>query len=443
MSLINLIPFAVAIWLGLFLITRGAHPRLRLTALGLFFYAAALAADESLSQALRLLPPVLWVGAIVHLDLRVADKHPTLLALWKWLLLPVTILLGGFFLLDPSASQCVLSKWIVLLLGLTPLFWTLFLMHDFIALLPSKQATGILFTATLFFALGEGFVLLPLNANVQRYVLPAIGFDLLILGFCMAWFDAFDEGETFLPEMIRSFALTSIITMIFAGQVGFVIVIQTGLTEGMQLLLTTTVIASIVIAVFGNSLQNKLDVIAFSRAPSVREARNRLQAESDILSRKDAGLNLKEMSEEERSRFTRRALSHFGDLTRLASNPLTQLPVIEQHLRMKNIPDTTLARAAELKAVLTELIAKLKPQSEKLFDTTDEWRFYNSVHFPYVAGLRPYSRSDKPIAPHEQEANEWFRTFVPERTLHNWQNAAAKLIAQELWESNYVIASER
>jgi hypothetical protein len=29
---------------------------------------------------------------------------------------------------------------------------------------------------------------------------------------------------------------------------------------------------------------------------------------------------------------------------------------------------------------------------------------------------------------------EWFRTNVPERTLHNWQNAAAKLVAQDLRE---------
>ena len=29
-------------------------------------------------------------------------------------------------------------------------------------------------------------------------------------------------------------------------------------------------------------------------------------------------------------------------------------------------------------------------------------------------------------------ALDWFHTSVPERTLHNWQNAAAKLIAEDL-----------
>jgi hypothetical protein len=438
MLLVQLIPFASAIWLGLFLLRRGAHPRLRFAAYGLLLYAAALITNiPNLALALRLLPPILWVGAVMHLDQRVIDRHPTLLAFWRWALIPVTILLGGFFLLNPSASQAFPFNWISLFLGLTPLFWTIFLLHDFIVFLRPRQATGVLFTATIFFALGEGFLLLPFDTRVQQIVLPAIGFDILLLGFCIAWFDALDEGEAFLPEMLRSFVQTFIVTLIFAGQIGFVIAIQTGLTTTMQLLLISTVLASVVFSVFGDALQSRLDDFAFARVPSVREAKRQMETEAGIWSRKDAGINLKEMNDEERSRFTRRALSHFGDLPRLASNPLTQLPVIEQRLRTRNIPDTTLARAAELKAVLTEAIAKLKPHGEKLFDATDEWRLYNSVYFPYVAGLRPYSRNEKATAPHEQEASRWFQAFVPERTLHNWQNTAAKLIANDLWEHNW------
>jgi hypothetical protein len=439
MILLNLIPFGVSMWLGLFLLARGSHPRLRLAALGLLFYAAALVThDSNVSLLLRLLPPILWVGAILYLDQRVTDKHPTLFVLWKWILLPVTLLLTGFFLISPSASSTSPFIWISLFIGLTPLFWTLMLIQDLISLLRPRQAAGALFTATLFFALGEAFLLLPVDWFPQQYVLPAIGIDLLFLGFCMAWFDAFDEGETFLPDMMRSFVLTVIIVLIFAGQVGFMIAIQTGLTEGMQILLTTTIFASVLISVFGNRLQNKLDDLAFARLPSVRDARTRLQTESTILSRKDAKIDLSALSEEQRSRLTRRALSHFGDLTRLASSPLTQLPVIESRLKTRNTPDTTLDRASELKSLLTESILKLKPQTNKLFDTTDEWRFYNALFFPYVAGLRPYSKNqEKDLASHEKEAINWFHAFVPERTLHNWQNAGAKLIATDLWESNF------
>ena len=238
--------------------------------------------------------------------------------------------------------------------------------------------------------------------------------------------------------MIRSLVLTSIIVLIFAGQVSFIVAIQTGLTYGMKFLLTTTVLASVLIAIFGSSLQNLLDGFAFSHNPSFWEERRRLVTESVILSRKDAGIELSKLNEEERSRLTRRALSHFGNLNRLASNPLTQLPVIELKVKERDIPNTTLDRANELKSVLTESILKLKPQSEKDFDTTDEWRFFNALFFPYVAGLRPYSRTqEKDLAGYEKDALEWFQSFVPERTLHNWQNTAAKLIANDLWESNF------
>lgn len=439
MFLLHLIPFTLSAWLGVFLLGRGTHPRLRLTSLGLLFYAAALAIDlPNLSLALRLLPPVFWVGAILYLDQHIIDGHPILFALWKWLLLPVTFLLGGFFLLEPAAATAFPFSWISFIIGLTPLFWTLSLIRDYRALLRPRQVTGILFIATLFFGLGEAFLLFPTKWIPQQYALPAIGMDLLLLGFCIAWFDAFDEGETFLPDMLRSLALTLILVSIFAGQIGFVIAIQTGLTQGMQTLLTTTILASVFIAVFGNTLEDRLDGFALPQAPSVRETRARLSVESAALSRKDLQIDLSSLNEGERSRLTRRALSHFGNLTRLASSPLTQLPAIERRLKSRGAPDTTLERAAELKSLLTESILKLKPQNGKEFDTTDEWRFYNALFFPYVKGLRPYSRSqEKNLADFEKEAVHWFQAFVPERTLHNWQNAGAKLIANDLWERDF------
>jgi hypothetical protein len=61
------------------------------------------------------------------------------------------------------------------------------------------------------------------------------------------------------------------------------------------------------------------------------------------------------------------------------------------------------------------------------------------LFFPYVKGLRPYSRSqEKDLAGFEKEAVDWFQAFVPERTLHNWQNAGAKLIANDLWEDSFL-----
>jgi len=45
-------------------------------------------------------------------------------------------------------------------------------------------------------------------------------------------------------------------------------------------------------------------------------------------------------------------------------------------------------------------------------------------------GLKPYSRRTD----YTGNGLDWFRTYVPERTLYNWKNAAAKLVAQDLRE---------
>jgi hypothetical protein len=96
-----------------------------------------------------------------------------------------------------------------------------------------------------------------------------------------------------------------------------------------------------------------------------------------------------------------------------------------------------LDRAQALKSLLVQSIQKLKPQSEMRFGVTDEWRYYNALHFPYVVGLKPYTRRADYDSLDEtsRAALDWFQTSVPERTLHNWQNTAAKLIAEDIRRS--------
>ena len=62
--------------------------------------------------------------------------------------------------------------------------------------------------------------------------------------------------------------------------------------------------------------------------------------------------------------------------------------------------------------------------------------YYNALYFPYVLDLKPYAIRPLPAPadPILQQARDWFQTYVPERTLYNWQTAAAKLIAQQLRE---------
>jgi hypothetical protein len=96
-----------------------------------------------------------------------------------------------------------------------------------------------------------------------------------------------------------------------------------------------------------------------------------------------------EWGDEEFVKLTRKALSHLGDLPKLASSPLIRLPLIDKRLRQNGLEDNTLARTAELKALLVESIGRLKPSDSLDFDTSQAWRHFNALHFPYVRGFGP------------------------------------------------------
>ncbi|MBK9746404.1 MAG: hypothetical protein IPO91_06440 [Chloroflexi bacterium] len=108
------------------------------------------------------------------------------------------------------------------------------------------------------------------------------------------------------------------------------------------------------------------------------------------------------------------------------------MPLIDQRLAARGAGDSLLERAKELRALLRESIERLKPHEGSGF--TDEWRYYNVLYFPYVAGLKPYSRrvDADDLDPAARQALDWFANAVPERTLYNWQATGAKLVAQDL-----------
>jgi hypothetical protein len=202
----------------------------------------------------------------------------------------------------------------------------------------------------------------------------------------------------------------------------------------MVALLLATVAAAIATQVLGRQAQGLADRLAFPQAPRLQEARAALRASEAALPRLSDEPRLDALDAAEFARLTRRALSHYGDLARLAASPLTRLPQIEARLRARGAPDQPVERAAELQALLGESIARLRPRGQGEFGTTDAWRYYNALYFPYVAGVRPYRRRDDlgAVDGLARQALDWFDAQVPQRTLHNWQNTAAQLIAQDL-----------
>lgn len=270
-------------------------------------------------------------------------------------------------------------------------------------------------------------VIIPMLGNIWVLIISA---DLLMLGAIIAVWDAIDAGESLLPDMLRSFTSTTLMIIIVVGQV---VIITPAISDSTLMLILALMTTVIVVFAFEIPIQNRLDMVIFSRFPNIRQQRQQLRTAETIAIRRVENPILDD--ETEFIRYTRRALSHYGDLTKLATNPLTHLPIIQSRLAQRQAHDDTLERAKELKLLLTESIMKLKPNGAD-FGTSDEWRHYNALYFPYVRGLRPYSLrvmvDDLPAT--ERDVLAWFRSQVPERTLYNWQNAAAMLIAQDLRE---------
>lgn len=387
--ILELFIYALALWLGLYLLARNPS-RLRLAGagLGLLAFAASLAANL------------------------LSDFAPS-----------------------PSLTQ-TLTRWHETLPFFAALFWLAALLY----LWPSaSQRMRILLSMAACLLIG-GMILFafPPAWLPRRWLLVALMVDFILLGLAAAVSDARDEGQALLPDLFRSFDYALGYALLFGGLVTAAMVWGTGLTFPMLALLLAVLAAAIITQTFADAVQSSLDRVAFAHLPHLRRARADLRAAASALPRLGPPVDFAALDEAEFTRLTRRALSHLSDLPHLAASPLTYLPVIETRLAQRNAPDNTLERAAELKSLLIESIDRLKPRDQGEFGATEAWRYYNALYFPYVAGLKPYSRrADTPNGhnPISYQALEWFQTQVPERTLHNWQNAAAKLVAQDLRET--------
>ena len=361
--------FALSFWLGAYLLSRpNSKLALRLAGLGLMAYAATIAAND-LNQDLASLACIL-------------------LTTTTWL----------FAVITEFQRQRQIS---------------------------STRPMRLLVVAGILFGLSVAVLLLPFSIIPRTLLLFCIGFDVFVLGLAIARLDAFDEGEMLWRDLTRSLIGAAFVSMVFGGLMW--------IAAGASLLLYVTLAAAISTQTFGDALQKLIDKLAFAQQPRLQQAREELREVSAALPRMPELFDPNAIDEAEFLKLTRRALSNFGDLTKLTASPLTHLPIVQKRLNAADA-DTPLLRANLLKQVLSESIVQLKPNSPKGFGTQDEWRHYNSLYFPYVVGLKPYSlRAEQDVLPAEAKAAlEWFRVAVPERTLYNWQNAAAKLVAQQI-----------
>ena len=397
--------FGFTLWLGAYLLARKSQKAtVQLTGWGLLAYALALAIQIIFDQSIiiiLLIPALLWIGAALHLLPEEDNTRHALIRVWAVTAIPLAIL-------------TLINTWFAALIILCLIFCA-----ALIARLASrsqfKNTFAILAAIALFITLSAGLLILPLNWIPISWGVPLLGFDLILLGLTITAWDAFDEGESIRAHLLRSF----ISTFYYSGTL---VLIASFFSTDTTLLLTLLTFG-ILTQAFSNNIQSLLDGLTLSR--QMNDERQTLRQTADALPLLSA-LETDSVNEEQFTRLTRRALSHLGDLPKLATSPLTNLPAVQG--------TNPLDRAHSLKSLLTQSIQKLKPQSDSKFGTTDEWRYYNALYFPYVLGLKPYTRRADfdSLGEEARTALDWFQTSVPERTLHNWQNTAAKLISEDI-----------
>ena len=435
--------FALSWWLGLYLLARGPRkPVLVLAAVGLTSFGVVVALDAvrhlSTSHAivpshlevyLVVVPGVAWFAVLLELS-RPGDTWRSrvgeLLAVAAVAALAVT----GAALAGSVDGPLRLGHWVM---------FAVISLSTFGAMAKGvaggrrpRSVTGVAVVATLFFALGNAILVIPLGLVPSWLALASTGFDVLLLGVAVALWDAFDEGHALRSDMLRSFTGSVVVAALFGGQV-LIAMAVTDERAALSVLLFTSLAVAIGINVMADPLAGLLDRLAFSSSPALRAARAALRRTESALPLRASG-PLDGVDDETFVRLVRRALGHYGDLSKLVASPLTALPIVGERLARRGAADQPLERANELRALLADRIAALKPRDGADFGITEQWRHYNSLYFPYVVGVRAYAQNATAagLDPVAKQAWHWFVAEVPQRSLHNWQNAAARVIAADL-----------
>ncbi len=302
------------------------------------------------ATALAFLPAICWVGAAIRL-LPESPRRDLLDAGWQLGLLPASIAALLAAALTGVLASTVAPPPAYLALGalvLTPLIGCLLLLVQKRKTLRPAGFISIVVVMTIFLGLGTALLLTPFGWLPRTFILFSIGFDLTLLGVAVAVWDAFDAGETLRRDMLRSLIAAAAAAFLFGGLVGLTIVFGTGISAPMTLLLLTTIAAAISVHLLSEPAQQFVDRIAFMREPQLQAARAALRANAAALPRMAAAQDLLELDPAEFTRLTRRALSHYGDLARLAASPLIALPQINARLQARGAADQPIERAVEL-----------------------------------------------------------------------------------------------
>ncbi|HWS31225.1 MAG TPA: hypothetical protein VN408_00630, partial [Actinoplanes sp.] len=360
-------------------------------------------------------PALCWAGAVVALlPLTPVERRPIdrgALALGALFLLVVVFL--------PQVGRLVV---LAPLVGALVLLWRMRGRLSPVSLPLALTSMAVLYTA------GLALLLFPFGGTLPA--IAAIGVDLLVFGYLMAVAHAAETGERLRPDLRRSLA-GGLTAALLLGVPAAVTMWRSDGDDVATVLQFVVVAVGATVAGLGDHVRRAMDRMALAEDAGLRADRASLFLNADALLRRREPRRLESLSEPEFLRLTRRALTDFGDLNRLARSPLTDLPVVGRRLAGRE--DQPRARAGALRAVLRECVSDLRPAGP--FGTTDDWRDYNVLHFCCVLGLNPYSRRVRTdgLSREARLVVDWFRRYVPEDVTKQWLREAATVVAERLW----------
>src|SRR5690349_2497237 len=258
MAALSALVFSLSWWLGLYLLARDpGKPVLVLAAAGLTSFAVVVALDAVRSVAgsdilgrieiyLVAVPGIAWFAVLLELS-RPSDT-------WRSRAGELMLVAGvaaaafvGAALAGSVVGPLRLGHWVMF--AVVSLSSLGAMLRAVFGPWQPRPVVGYIVVATLFFALGNAILVIPLGLVPSWLALASTGFDVALLGVAVAMWDAFDEGQALRGDMLRSFVATGVVVALFGGQA----LIGMALT-GERTALTVLLFTSIAIAVSINVL---------------------------------------------------------------------------------------------------------------------------------------------------------------------------------------------
>lgn len=226
MAALSAVVFTLSWWLGLYLVARDPRkPVLVFAAIGLTSFAVVVALDavrvitgsELLSRIeiyLVAVPAIAWFAVLVELS-RPAEGFRSRATALIAILTVAVLAFAAAAVAGNVDGPLRLGHW--LLFAVISVSSLGAMIKAVVSGAKPGSVVGFLVVATLFFALGNAILIIPLGLVPSWLALASTGFDVALLGVAVAIWDAFDEGQALRADMRRSVIGTVVIAIPFAA----------------------------------------------------------------------------------------------------------------------------------------------------------------------------------------------------------------------------------